>query len=893
MVRKCLSRICNLILITSLLVGFLPKAEAEVILPINVSDSYKSGPYYTNLINTLEKYANAPMAERFVQVALSQKGYMSGKNANDLAGTSGSKKQYTEYGRYMGVNGDNWCAQFVSWCAAVSGLPQSIVLQWSKCGRFRETAIKNGTAHKIWDDTFTTYIDYKPRRGDLILWMPSCSKGGFRNGWDASNHIAIVTGCSNTRTAEGGWEFTYVERSGEVVKENKSHTHAKWNNANTCHCNGNTSTYKFQMFISPPWNDYVDKKAPNISNLRVTEITDEGYTITCNVQDDVQVKSVRFKTWTQSGGEATAVWHEGTLSGHSASAFISKETFGDAIRKPLITHVYASDSSNNTGTYKPSEPYCVNRQPEGWVDLAEGGVKTLRIAGWARDPDTRDQQVEVHVYVGGEAGSGAPGYSIRTKNYRDDLGGVYGFDEEIPVSVTGYQTVYAYAIDTAGGTNALIGTWNTAIPENQPPNINIEIFDWTDNGLRFKGSAWDLDEPDAPIEIHVYENAPAGSGVSPTIVVADKLGGLDGTQFEFDAIIPVTGTGERTFYLYSVNRPIPSTNICFDTRTVIIPADTEPPVFSDIQITEVSCEGYTVTCHVADNRYISKVAFPSWNLPDDQDDLTPDWADTALGTISEDGTVTFRVNTREHGHLTGCTYVTHIYAWDYAGNISSVSDEQFSQLRVNVPTPIQDVVISDLSPAGYTVTCSLDPAWNTTKVAFPSWSLDNWQDDLDPDWGNTALGSIHGNNTVTFRVSTANHSGELGKAYLTHIYAWDDMGNAAGVIHEHFSCLLVNVPATPAPGLVIPDQTVSIENEAFRGVQIRSVCCSSGLQVIGDLAFADCSLLYEVYLPHTITEIGANTFNGCPEGLTIFAPAGSYAASYALTHGLKLIEVSE
>ena len=53
---------------------------------------------------------------------------------------------------------------------------------------------------------------------------------------------------------------------------------------------------------------------------------------------------------------------------------------------------------------------------------------------------------------------------------------------------------------------------------------------------------------------------------------------------------------------------------------------------------------------------------------------------------------------------------------------------------------------------------------------------------------------------------------------------------------------------------------------------------------IGDYAFEDCYNLQAVYLDK-VTEIGYDAFAGC-ENLTIFAPAGSYAITYAQENGI-------
>ncbi len=91
------------------------------------------------------------------------------------------------------------------------------------------------------------------------------------------------------------------------------------------------------------------------------------------------------------------------------------------------------------------------------------------------------------------------------------------------------------------------------------------------------------------------------------------------------------------------------------------PIETEKPVISNAQISDITADGYTISCTVADNVEVRRVRFPTWTVAGDQDDLL--WAD---GTINGT-TATFRVNKSDHKNEYG-EYVTHIYAYDSSGN---------------------------------------------------------------------------------------------------------------------------------------------------------------------------------------------------------------------------------
>ncbi|MFT3839820.1 MAG: GH25 family lysozyme [Myxococcaceae bacterium] len=94
--------------------------------------------------------------------------------------------------------------------------------------------------------------------------------------------------------------------------------------------------------------------------------------------------------------------------------------------------------------------------PKGWLDAANCDG----IAGWAQDPKAPNDAIAVHVYMGGPAGSGAPGVPTVAGNDRSDLCTAigscnHGFAVEAPYALMDGQPheIHAYGIDTQGGTN--------------------------------------------------------------------------------------------------------------------------------------------------------------------------------------------------------------------------------------------------------------------------------------------------------------------------------------------------------------------------------------------------------------------------------------------------------
>lgn len=98
-----------------------------------------------------------------------------------------------------------------------------------------------------------------------------------------------------------------------------------------------------------------------------------------------------------------------------------------------------------------------NAVPGGYLDQ----VGCEKLGGWAQDPDEPAKSIDVHLYFGGPAGSGAEGKALTANVARDDLCAALGscehaFDRTPPLSLFDGQAraVHAYAIDSAGGTNA-------------------------------------------------------------------------------------------------------------------------------------------------------------------------------------------------------------------------------------------------------------------------------------------------------------------------------------------------------------------------------------------------------------------------------------------------------
>ena len=128
--------------------------------------------------------------ESFMSVAESQLGYRE-KIQNG-----------TKYGSWYGLPGQPWCAMFVSWCARYSGVPESVIPNFSGCFG----GVKWFKERGLWRTK-----EYTPQAGDL-LFIDALEDNGKRDG--LAEHVAIVERASETTiyTIEGNSINDMVER---------------------------------------------------------------------------------------------------------------------------------------------------------------------------------------------------------------------------------------------------------------------------------------------------------------------------------------------------------------------------------------------------------------------------------------------------------------------------------------------------------------------------------------------------------------------------------------------------------------------------------------------------------------------------------------------------------
>ena len=284
-----------------------------------------------------------------------------------------------------------------------------------------------------------------------------------------------------------------------------------------------------------------------------------------------------------------------------------------------------------------------------------------------------------------------------------------------------------------------------------------------------------------------------------------------------------------------------------------ISIDTEAPVISDVKVSNITTEGYDVSCTVTDNVGVNRVVFPTWTVLNDQDDMIKDWGSDpkTRGTQSGD-TWTFHVNIADHNNEHGA-YLTHIYAFDDAGNHSAVGSE-IGQIIVPEPYP---AITFDACGGRAEFTekqlernadgmhyCALPEAWMDGYV------FDGWYTD-----------AVDGTRVSRTTAYTAEGN--------TTLYAhWTPVAADA----EQGWSLQDGTLVITAQG-AMQDYDSAAQTPWFKdGAEIRKIVVQQGVTTIGDYAFYGCENVTSVTLPDTVTQIGKLAFYGCKNLRTLTIP---------------------
>ena len=415
-------------------------------------------------------------------------------------------------------------------------------------------------------------------------------------------------------------------------------------------------------------NIIADTAAPTINDVKVSNVSGRGYTVTCKVSDNVGVTKVTMPTWTVKNGQDDLVWHTATISGNTATFCVS---IGDHNLESgdYLTHIYAYDAAGNSSAVPLSAitvPNILSGPPASGT--LEDGVYTIASS---LNRNLVLDVAEASKNSGANIQVWTAGNSENQLWYIKSLGsGLY--------SVRALHSGRFMNVAGSGKTNGTnIHQWSDKTPNGD------EKWRIQDNG---DGT---------------YTFIAAVNGLALDLANGKTANGQNVQCCQ------TNGSGAQRWVLYRSN----------------VQADFSAPVISNIRVTEVSPKGYRVTCTVTDPSGVAKVKMPTWTLKDGQDDLV--WHEaTVSGT-----TASFYVNISDHNNETG-KYLTHIYASDTKGYESGASAGEVNVPEDTKGPEISNIRITEVSSGGYRVTCTVTDASGVARVKMPTWTEANGQDDL-------------------------------------------------------------------------------------------------------------------------------------------------------------------
>ena len=486
----------------------------------------------------------------------------------------------------------------------------------------------------------------------------------------------------------------------------------------------------------------------------------------------------------------------------------------------------------------------------------EGG---FRLIGWALDWDAPYTALQINVYLDGQLVLQGKADAQRTdlnQNIAGDIGDYHGYNLWIPTDKTGEHSYSVYAINEGAGSHACIkeGTVNLPVRDKDGPVISdVKVTNVTNKGY--------------DVSCKVTDPSGVDRVMFPTWTTAN---GQDDLLRDWNTNPKARGTqnGDTwTFHVDIADHNNEGGEYCTDIHAYDkygnasslgaprISVDTEAPVISNVKVSNITTEGYDVSCTVADNVGVNRVVFPTWTVLNGQDDLAAAWWDvdhTATRGTRNGDTWSFHVNIADHNNERGA-YLTHIYAYDDAGNRSAV----YSEIgQIIVPEPYPTVTFDACGGRAEFTEKQLERnADGMHYGALPEAWMDGYVFD---GWYTDAVDGTRVSRTTAY---TAEGNTTL-YAHWTPVAADAEQGWSL----QDGTLVISAVGA-------MQDYTSAAQTPWFKDrAEIRKIVVQQGVTTIGDYAFYGCENVTSVTLPDTVTQIGKLAFYGCKALRTLTVP---------------------
>lgn len=191
----------------------------------------------------------------------------------------------------------------------------------------------------------------------------------------------------------------------------------------------------------------------------------------------------------------------------------------------------------------------------------------MRIRRWALDRDSAGDSIQVHAYVGGQAGApNTEGHPFGANGARPGVNatigvpGNHGFDATFALSRSGTVPVCLYGINIGGGGNVLLGCRTIGIADPNPKGALDQVTALGQGAVKVRGWSFDPSDGGKAIDVHIYVGPqPGQSGSRASVVKTNKSRpdvnntfGISGNR-GFDAVVTTRLRGPQTVCAYGIN----------------------------------------------------------------------------------------------------------------------------------------------------------------------------------------------------------------------------------------------------------------------------------------------------------------------------------------------------
>lgn len=374
------------------------------------------------------------------------------------------------------------------------------------------------------------------------------------------------------------------------------------------------------------------------------------------------------------------------------------------------------------------------------------------------------------------------------------------------------------------------------------------------------GWAFDYDNPSAAVEIRIcLDDVYIGKGYANTnrSDVENYYPGV-GANHGFSLRLNTQMTGSHKMDIYAVSEGS-GNDVCLRSTTVNIPADGEPPTLSDWKASNITPDGFDVSCVSTDNVGVDHVEVRTWADANGQDDLK------VVNATQSGDTFTYHVNISDHNNERGL-YKTIFKTYDKAGNWCYNNNP----LEVTVPEPYANMTFDANGGSAEFVSKTVpygDVYGVLPEASCTGYIFDGWY--TEPTGGQKVT-----------KDTACNAYGEV------RLYAQWKPTSAGG---WSFSNGVLTIDCSGA--MENFDSAVEAPWFSVRS-QVERIVVAEGVTSLSDYAFFGCENAESITLPVSLERVGKLSLYGCKSLSSLTIPSavreiGDYA--FARASGLKQV----